>query len=134
MKKGKYIFEAIEEGKDESYRRLLFNPPLVVDYRIVEQVIDNDLPTEHTKLMGYATFDFGMEMNTALSAEYNMLVNGYEDLTPDSDPIDILMKSIWFDLFHAFFHPLDDPSYSHYHWALQGWLQERASAFDSSNL
>lgn len=134
MKKGKFIFEAIEEGTDETYRRLLFNPPLVVNYSIMEQVFDDGLATEYTKLMGYATFDFGMEVHIALQPEYNMLINGYEDLTPQSDPIDILMKSLWFDIFHAFFQPIEDANYSFMHWALQGWLQERASAYDASNI
>jgi len=41
------------------------------------------------------------------------------------------MKTICFDLFHSFFHPVEDPNYSHYHWALRGWTQERASVKDS---
>lgn len=131
MKKGKFIFEAIEEGTDETYRRLLFNPPLVVNYSIMEQVFDEGLHTEYTKLMGYATYDFGMEVHMALEAEHNVLINGYEGLSSNSDPIDILMKSIWFDLFHSFFQPTEDANYSHYHWALQGWLQERASIQES---
>lgn len=126
MKKGKFIFEAIEEGSGESYQRVIFNPPLVVNYQIVEQVLEEGMATEHTKLMGFATFDFGMEVHIALEQEHNMLVmGGYEGLSAESDPIDILMKSLWFDLFHAFFHPSQDPNYSHYHWALQGWLLSR---------
>ena len=128
--RGKFIFEAIQEGEDESLRQIYFNPPLVINYNIFEK-IDKDTGKENypeeTTMMGYATFDFGMEIHVPLEAKKNWLANGYEGLTPDADPIDILMKTICFDLFHSFFHPVEDPNYSHYHWALQGWLQERAS-------
>ena len=77
--------------------------------------------------MGFATYDFGMTMNTPLDLEHNWLVNGYEGLSKDSELDDVLMYSILYDLFHAFCHDTDDPNYSHYNWALVGWLKNRTS-------
>ena len=126
---GKFIFQGIQEGEGESSRQIFFSPPLVVEFSIYDK-IDKDTGKENypedMPMKGYATFDFGMEVEHALDAEHNCLVNGYEGLTKDSSPTDILMKSIFFDLFHAFFHIPEDPNYSHYHWALRGWLKERA--------
>jgi len=132
---GKFIFQAIQEGSDESLRQIYFNPPLVIEYSIYDK-IDKDTGKEcypeDVPMMGYATFDFGMEIHIPLDIKNNWLTTGngglgYEGLTVESDPIDVVMKTIWFDLFHAFFHPSEDPNYSHYHWALRGWLEERAS-------
>jgi hypothetical protein len=44
---------------------------------------------------------------------------------------DILMYSIIYDLFHAFCHDPQDPNYSHYNWALCGWLKNRANVKES---
>ncbi len=77
--------------------------------------------------MAFATFDFGMSVEYPLDVEHNRLANGYEGLTSESHPIDVLMKTIFFDLFHSFFHPVQDPNFTHYNWAIQGWLQERTS-------
>ncbi len=105
---GKFIFEAIKEED----RIIKFNPPLVVEYTIIDD-------------LGHATFDFGMEMDTQLNASQNYLVNGYGGLTKESSKEDIFMNTIIFDIFHAMFHPSQDPNYSHYYWALAGWLKDR---------
>ena len=79
--KGKFIFEGIQEGSDESLRQMYFNPPLVINYSIFEKVdkdTDKENYTEETSIMGYATFDFGMEIHVPLEAKKNWLVNGYK--------------------------------------------------------
>lgn len=130
MTNGKFIFEGIREGEGESLRQIYFNPPLVIHYSIFDK-IDKETGKENypddIPLMGYVTFDFGMEVQFPLDVEHNHLANGYEGLTPDADPIDILMKTVWWDLFHAFFHIKEDPNYSHFHWALIGHLDARAT-------
>jgi len=134
MTNGKLIFDSIQEGEGDSLHKLYFNPPLKVDFSIYEK-IDKETGKENypedVPIMGYATFDFGMEAHVPLDVEHNWLANGYEGLTKDSSPTEILQGTIMFDLFHAFFHTVQDPNYSHYHWALQGWLQERANVKDS---
>ena len=128
MNSGKFIFKAIQEGKDLSRRQIFFNPPLVIDYTIHEK-IDKETGKENypedVPLMGFARFDFGMEVYSPLNVENNWLANGYEGLTSESEPEDILMKTIFFDLFHTFFHIPCDPNYGHYHWALYGNLKDR---------
>ena len=133
LKKGKFVFEAIQEGSGEGKRTIIFKPKLVIDYAIWEK---KDSKTgkenypENVPVMGYATYDFGMEMNTPLDLEHNFLVNGYEGLSKDSELEDILMYSIIYDLFHTFCHAPIDPNYSHYNWALRGWLKHRAKVTD----
>ncbi len=132
--KGTFVFSVAEEGEGESLRRIFFNPPLRINFNICEK-IDTETGKENfsqdVKLMAFTTFDFGMDVEYPLDVEHNWLANGYEGLTTESHPIDVLMKTIFFDLFHSFFHPIQDPNYSHYNWALQGWLQERATVESS---
>jgi len=130
---GRFIFAGIMEGEEGDKRSITFNPPLVVKYDIWEKFDkDTGKPNypEDFPMIGYATYDFGLTMETPLAPEHNWLVNGYQGLTKDSSPEDILMASITFDLFHAFFHETQDPNYSHYHWALVGWLKSRATLKD----
>lgn len=130
-KKGKFIFEGIQEGEGEGKRIIKFNPSLVIEYSIYNK-IDKETGVENfpddVDIKGFATFDFGMNIETSLDARHNSLLNGYLGLTPDSELEDIFMKTIMYDLFHAFFHIPQDPNYNHYHWALYGWLKERADA------
>jgi hypothetical protein len=130
LKKGKFVFEAIQEGVGDGKRTIIFKPKLVIDYTIWEKK-DPKTGKEHypedVPVMGFATYDFGMEMNTPLDLEHNWLVGGYEGLSKDSELEHILMYSLIYDLFHAFCHDTSDPNYSHYNWALRGWLNHRAS-------
>ena len=126
---GKFIFKGIQEGEGEGRRVIEFTPPLVVEYSIWEKknAEGGDNYPEDTAMMAFATYDFGMEMMTPLDVKNNWLANGYQGLSKDSTPEDILMKTLFYDLFHAFCHIPQDPNYSHYHWALCGWLKERAN-------
>lgn len=127
---GKFIFDSIQEGSDESLRQIYFNPPLVIEYSIYDK-IDKETGKENypydSDLMGFFTFDFGMRAECSLDSKNNFLSNGYEGLTKDSPVEDILMKTIMFDLFHAFFHIPDDPNYGFYHHALYAYLKERVN-------
>jgi len=128
--KGKFIFQGIQEGNSEEKRNLIFNPPLMIDYIILEKIdrkTGKENYSENAPIMGFATFDFGMEVIVPLDVEHNWLVNGYGGLTKESSLEEILMQSIFFDLFHSFFHPIEDPNYSHYNFALKGWLKDRVT-------
>lgn len=132
LAEGKFVFEGIQEGQGESRRVITFSPPLTVTYSVWEKKneVGEDNYPEDVPIMGYVTFDFGMEMMTPLDENNNTLVNGYEGLTPTSPCEEILMRSVLYDLFHAFFHIPEDPNYNHYHWALKGWLEDRATCRD----
>jgi hypothetical protein len=121
-------YSGIQEGEGVGRRVIEFNPPLIVEYSIWEKknAEGGDNYPEDVPIMAYATYDFGMELMTPLDVKNNWLANGYEGLSKDSTPEDILMKTLFYDLFHAFCHIPEDPNYSHYHWALRGWLKERA--------
>lgn len=132
---GKFVFEGIMEGGEckGDHRTIIFNPPLVVKYDIWEKIDKNTGKLNYPEdfpMIGYSTYDFGVTMETPLDPANNWLTNGYNGLTKDSSPEDILMGSVIFDLFHAFFHETQDPNYSHYHWALVGWLKSRATIKD----
>lgn len=62
--------------------------------------------------------DFGMRIQ--ISRIDNMLITNKRTSVND-----IVLKTIIFDLFHAFYHPEIDPNYTHYHWALYGNLKDR---------
>jgi len=129
--KGKFIFEGIQEGEGEGRRVIEFNPPLVIDYTIYEKKdkdTGEDNFSEDVKIMGYATLDFGMTLEMALDVEHNHLINSYNGLTENSSITDKFMQTIIYDLMHAFFHIPQDPNYNYHHWALLGWLKERADA------
>ena len=134
---GKFVFQDIQESHGDSRIVISFNPPLIVEYTIWEKqnkITGKDSYPEDVPVMGFATYDFGMEMNTPLDVEHNWLARGYGGLTPESSLEDILMYSLIYDLFHAFCHCEQDPNYSHYNWALRGWLKERATVKDYSDL
>jgi len=123
----KFVFEFIKENNGNE---IYFNPPLTIEYSIYKK-IDEETGKENypedIPVMAYATFDFGLEVHIPLDIDHNWLINGYNGLTKESSFDDILMNTIIFDLFHAFCHIPEDPNYSHYNWALKGWLKERAT-------
>jgi hypothetical protein len=122
---GKFVFESIKEGEGV----ITFTPPLVVDYSIWEKKnpkTGEEQYPEDVPMMAYGDFDFGMSMMTPVDIDHNWLMQGYNGLTKDSTPEEVLMKSLVYDLFHAFTHCEQDPNYTHYHWALYGWLKDRA--------
>ncbi len=127
--KGIFVFQEIQEGSGGSKRSIKFNPFLIVDYDIWEKTdketgqenYPDDLP-----MLAFAEFDFGMEMQTAVDVEHNWLMNGYEGLAKDSSPDDVLLKTLTYDLFHALCHDKQDLNYSYFHWALSGWIKNRA--------
>lgn len=127
---GKFIFEGIQESEGEDKRILQFHPRLTVDYKIwqkIDKETEQECYPDDVPMMGYCTFDFGMQMNTPLNAENNILINGYEGLSEESSPQDILMKTLIYDLMHAFYHTPEDPNFTYFHWALNGWLKDRTS-------
>ena len=129
LKKGRFVFTDIQEGSDDSKRTITFTPPLVVGYTIWEKKnakTGKENYPEDVPIMGFVTYDFGMDMSTPLDLEHNWLVNGYEGLSKESSLEDILMYSVIYDLFHSFCHDKDDPNYGHYNWALYGNLKGRA--------
>ena len=133
LKEGKFVFEAIQEGRGEGSRSIIFQPPLVIRYVILEKKdaqTGKECYPEDVPMMGFITFDFGMEMNTPIDSEHNFLSGGYEGLTKESTPEDVLMYSTIFDLFHSFCHDKEDPNYSHYNWALYGNLKNRAKVIE----
>jgi len=93
---------------------------LVVEYTFEE----NDMGVTY----GLIRFDFGMIKQIVVSPEYNSLCAGYNKLTPQSGPVEILKNTIQFDLFHAFYHYEHDPNYEDYHWALVGHLKDRVKS------
>ena len=132
---GKFVFEGVMEGGEiEGKRSITFNPPLKVAYTIWEKkdpLTGKENYTEDFPMIAFTTYDFGLTMETPIDPEHNWLTNGYNGLTKDSSPEDILMNSLIFDLFHAFCHETQDPNYSHYHFALVGWLKDRATITDN---
>lgn len=127
---GKFIFQGIQEGEGSEIRRIIFDPPLMIDFSIWPKldVNGNENYEQNISMLAFATFDFGMEIESSVSPENNSLTKvGYEGLTPESSTHDILFKSLLFDLIHAFFHYPKDPNYTHYHWALYGNLKERVT-------
>lgn len=83
-------------------------------------------------IYGVVEYDFGMEVYISLEPKKNFLIWGYRGLSEKSSHLDILRLTAQFDLEHAFFHPEEDPNYSHLHWALKGWLKDRATILKSS--
>lgn len=45
-------------------------------------------------------------------------------------PLEKIRKCIEFELFHAFFHPSEDPNYTVLNWALYGNLKERVELIE----
>ena len=125
---GTFVFSEIKEGESI----IEFNPPLKVKYTIFDKKNPDDTEnySEDTPIMGYCTFDFGMNTTVPLDPLHNILVNGYNGLTKDSSPEDILMHSLIYDLFHSFCHPSDDPNYIPYNWAIFGNLSNRTKVIE----
>lgn len=129
-------FDVVMEGPaDGDHRTITFKPPLKVDYTVWpedEDVAKKDgIEVDPKKpTLAYFTFDFGMTSRVYLTPEKNMFVHGYEGLSKESTPEEILIKTLTFDLFHAFCHCDMDPNYTPYHWAILGWLKDRAKVVE----
>ena len=90
-RKGKFIFQGIQESEGEEKKIIIFNPPLIIDYTILDKIdkkTGKENYTEDSPIMGFATYDFGMEVIVSLDVEHNWLVNGYGGLTKES-PLEI---------------------------------------------
>lgn len=128
---GTLVLEKVQEGQEPHCRTITFTPPLKVEYTIWP---DEDEKADKTKpTVAYFTFDFGMTSEVGLTSERNCLTWGYEGLTKESNPEEILIKTLTFDLFHAFCHCEMDPNYTSYHWALAGWLKDRVTVKDDED-
>ena len=64
----------------------------------------------------YFTWDFGMDGAVGLN---NFNIKNIKGLKNK------IIADVYFDIGHAFFHYEGDPNYTHYHWALRGWLKNR---------
>jgi hypothetical protein len=64
----------------------------------------------------YFTWDFGMDSSICLNSFTCKHLKGLKEK---------IYREVIFDLGHAFFHYEGDPNYTHYHWALAGWLNHR---------
>ena len=106
LKKGKFVFEAIQEGLGEEKRTITFKPKLIIDYTIwmkKDPKTGKENYPEDVPILGFVTFNLGdvcMDMNTPLDLEHNWLINGYEGLNKNSSLEDVLMYSVIYDLFH----------------------------------
>jgi hypothetical protein len=70
----------------------------------------------------YFTWDFGMDGTVGLNNFNIKRVRGLKNK---------IIADIIFDIGHAFFHYEGDPNYTHYHWALAGWLKNRVETKES---
>lgn len=120
---GEFTFTSITE--DDT---LTFNPPLKITWNVWREF------NEGTKnIWAYVQFDFGMTKRISVEADGNFLIaGGYEGLTKNSSYEDIVKKVIQFHLFHALTHTTQDPNYSHFHWALAGWLKGRVKVTENN--
>jgi hypothetical protein len=73
----------------------------------------------------YFTWDFGMDSSFSLK---NFTCRHLKRLKHK------IYREIIFDVGHAFFHYEGDPNYTHYHWALKGWLKDRLEAKEHETL
>jgi hypothetical protein len=64
----------------------------------------------------YFTWDFGMDFSISLNSFTCKHLKRLKEK---------IYREVIFDLGHAFFHYEGDPNYTHYHWALVGWLKHR---------
>jgi hypothetical protein len=95
------------------YGVMLIDPPLVVQGSLAKGAQE-----------AYIWYDFGMEDTIPVTKERNF--NAFKQ----TDALAIIVKTIKFDLEHAFHHYKGDPNYNKTHWALFGNLQHRVVAFD----
>ena len=125
---GQITFDKLDEGE---YRQLTFNPPVVVKWSMYG-TFDYENPlreyNEYVKTV-FVDYDFGLSDKFK---PYSSIKCGwaYAGIT-EQTPIEEIVKAfVEYDLCHAFFHYEGDPNYSHLHWALRGWLENRATIKD----
>ncbi len=100
----------------EGYKWIKFKNPLKIQFDLV--------PLERNGCdIVFFNYDFGMDGEVTLDRKHNFVLNtkGCDTMTNEEKVVLIII----FDLFHAFFHPSQDPNYSYYHWALFGNLKDR---------
>jgi hypothetical protein len=98
----------------EELGTIICKEPIAVDVQYIDR---------KTKTV-YFTWDFGMEGTVQLD---NFILKGKAVKGIKTK----ILSDIIFDIGHAFFHYEGDPNYTHYHWALAGWLNPRVTATDS---
>ncbi len=112
LKSGSFTFADLNEGNSVFIK---FIKPLVVDWSYYKMGDEE---------MVFVDYDFGLTdmFNPMASVKIGW---GYDGVNKDTPLEDIIKAFVKFDLFHAFFHVPEDPNYSHLHWALKGWLNNR---------
>ena len=102
--------------------KLVFDPPVEVNYTAY---------FEGEETIAYAQFDFGMDYSFRVDkGGNNLLICGYNGLNDQSSISEIVKSTVLFDVLHAFTHCEFDPNYQPFHWAITGWLQDRAEVIE----
>ena len=85
-----------------------------------------ELMIQYTKFKNdpiiYVDYDFGMTVKETS----NYITNpGFLGICENTTVKDIVLRTVKFDIEHAFCHPSEDPNYTELHWAILGWLKDR---------
>jgi hypothetical protein len=104
----KYIFSEISEG---DYAKIFFNPPLEISY----------FYDPEKDYIANIDFDFGLNVDIG----YNSFITDEYKTIEEK-----ILKTIEFELFHAFMHYNGDPNYSTLNWALFGNLAFRVKCVE----
>lgn len=105
----------------EGYNWIKFKNPLVISCYSINS-------TDNGHRTAFFNFDWGMDGQTPLEKEHNFILMHSDNLSDEEK----IAFDVIFDLFHAFFHPSEDPNYSYYHWALYGMLKDRVETGEDS--
>lgn len=104
---GELVFSSFyEDGRDY----LLTKEPIIVRWF---RWLEND------ENMATIEFDFGMSYDISLDKNF------FKIFLKETSPLEIIKKTIIFDVMHSFFHCNQDPNYTHLHWAIYGNLKDR---------
>jgi hypothetical protein len=70
--------------------------------------------------VAHYTYDFGMDDEVSVNPKSNFYAS-----SAVTDPVEIVLNTIKYDIEHALFHTDIDPNFSHTHWALRAILEDR---------
>lgn len=82
-------------------------------------------PAREDMRYAHITFDFGMSYECSVELERNFLLRGFNGISDNASFEEKVKATVLFDVMHALDHCDIDPNYTHFHWAIKGWLSDR---------
>ena len=116
LEEGELTFTEFDEGGIDWFT---VKEPIKVQWQVWKDTEENDTRYAHI------IFDFGMSYKISVETNRNFLLTKLNGIDENSSFEEKIKTIVMFDVMHALTHCDMDPNYTHFHWAIKGWLWDR---------